>query len=124
MTDMEYRDERLDHEAWLEERASMLQEWERGGKVGPEPEWPAPAWVGHTHTHDHGICVHPWLVDHATDELSIETVLKHELAHAIAGTFGHECDWHGMCDIIGYGLTATEKEAYGWQPGAEVGVYG
>ena len=111
----------------LDQRVSgdqRLAAWEAGGFKRPRPEEPEPFTLGHTHAHDHGICLDPWLVDHVSEDHSVELVLQHELAHAIAGTFGHEGDWFWMCEIIGYELTAREKEEYEWQAWAEQDAYG
>jgi hypothetical protein len=93
------------YEHWPE-----VEEWERAGSVGPPPEKLSPQSVGHTHGHDHGICLDPWLVDQRSEEFSIEGALRHELAHAIAGSFGHLDEWLTMCEVIGHELTPGERE--------------
>jgi hypothetical protein len=84
--------------------------WKQGGLVGPEPGWPRPWTHGHMHRHDHGICLDPWLVDGATDGDSLEATLQHELAHAIAGDYGHDDAWLAMCEVIGYRPDEWEME--------------
>jgi hypothetical protein len=85
--------------------------WDETGRIGPEPEgeWPSPWTLAHTHAHDHGICLDPWLVDGATEGPSLADTLRHELAHAIAGDFGHGGAWLAMCAVIGYEPSEEEK---------------
>jgi hypothetical protein len=116
---MDHKIDDLEFFAHQNAHADAISAWEQAGEVGPMPEWPGPSVLGHTHSHDHGICIDPWLVDHATDHLSVEATLKHELAHAIAGTFSHEGDWFWMCEISGYELRPDEKQEYEWQAWAD-----
>ena len=102
--------EDYDIDAQTAEHDRAIADWVRAGLV--EPEWPTPTALGHTHGHDHGICLDPWLVDHRGAEESLEGVLMHELAHAIAGVYGHEGEWFSMCEVIGHELTPKEKHDY------------
>ncbi len=101
-THLEEKSDRIEDDHLAELSMDAVAEWENEGWIGPGPTWPAPLSLGHTHAHDHGICLHPWLVYGATDDRALAETLRHELAHAIAGDFGHGDEWLGMCEVIGY----------------------
>jgi len=103
----------LQHVRYLEDldiHLATLAAWERSGKVGPTPRLGDHAALGHTHAHDHGICLDPSSLEDESDNALLARVLKHELAHAIAGSFGHGEEWISMCRIIGYEPDPHEKD--------------
>jgi len=104
--DWKYRD--LELVTWVEDNEPWL-DWHRGGRVGPEPEVPPPATFGHFHDPDRGICLDPWLADHARDGRPFADSLRHELAHAIS-LAGHDREWLSTCAIIGHRLGPDELD--------------